>query len=253
MARRGNVRLGAIVVAVILAVVATVALVSYIRGVESRTQEQLAPVQAFVAADLVPAGTSAEAAVAGGLIEQRDIPSAAVPPGAITSLAQIEGTVAASDIQPGEVILEARFGEVTQTARGLRPIPEGQQAISVEVSVPPGVAGFISPGDFVSLLAQFDVPVEGDDEEAGETTQAQLAFLVQSVEVLAVGRRVVQAEGQDQVQPTEQVLVTLAVDAEQAEQVAFAALNGSMWFTLLPEELEAPVDTPGRTLDNIFE
>jgi hypothetical protein len=61
-----NTRVIAIVLAVILAVVAAVALLSYIRGVETRTQEEFEPVDAFVAAELIPAGTSAEAAVAAG-------------------------------------------------------------------------------------------------------------------------------------------------------------------------------------------
>jgi hypothetical protein len=40
--------------------VATVALLSYVRGVETRTQEELEPVDAFVAAEPIPAGTDAD-------------------------------------------------------------------------------------------------------------------------------------------------------------------------------------------------
>lgn len=253
MARGGSSRLIAIIIAVVLAIVATVALVSYIRGVETRTQEEVEPVDAFVAAELIPAGTTAEAAAAAGLIEQRAVPRSAVPDGAITSLAQIEGTVAVTDIQPGEIILQARFGEGVVGARGLRPIPDDMQAISVDVGVVPGVAGFITPGSFVNMMVQLAVPVGEEDEETGETPEElRVQFIIQNTEVLAVGRRVIQ-EGEETVQQTENILLTLAVTAEDAERVAFAALNGQLYFTLLPEELDAPFDTPGRTFENIFE
>jgi Flp pilus assembly protein CpaB len=70
-------------------------------------------------------------------------------------------------------------------------------------------------------------------------------YLLQDVEVLAVGRRVVQ-EGEDQVQQTEQVLMTLALEPEDAERLVFAYNNGSLHFTLLPPESEDPDDPEPR-------
>jgi pilus assembly protein CpaB len=259
MARmRINFRFVAIVLAVILAVVAAVALLSYIRGLESRTQAEFEPLDVFVAVERIEAGTPAEMAVAGGLIEPRAVPRSAVPAGAITSTAQIEGTVAVVDILPGEVVVAARFGDAPQTVRGLREFPDEKEAISVQVSVPPGVAGFLTGGDRVSIIAQLEIP-EDDDADDETATDATLAgfltrYLIQDVEVLAVGRRIVQGDT-DEVQQTEQVLVTLAVDPEEAERLVFAALNGSLYFTLLPEEPfpDRPIETPGRTIDNIFD
>jgi pilus assembly protein CpaB len=262
---RSNTRVIAIVVAVLLAGVAAFALFSYIRGVETRTQEEFDPVDAFVATEQIAAGTTAEAAVAAGLIEPRSVPQASLPANAVASLTQIEGTVATVDILPGEVIVADRFGETTAAPRGLREIPQDMEAISVQVGVVQGVAGFISPGDQVSVIAEVLLPTEEEavDEEVapvtGESTVVQ--YLLQDVEVLAVGRRVIQ-EGEDQVQQTEQVLMTLAVEPEDAERLVFAFNNGSLHFTLLPPEsedpddepgLDRPIDTPGRTFDTIFE
>jgi pilus assembly protein CpaB len=260
-----NTRVIAIVLAVILAIIATFALLSYIRGVETRTQEEFEPVDAFVAAELIPAGTSAEAAVASGLIQPRAIPQASLPANAIGALAQIEGTVAVVDILPGEVIVADRFGATTAGPRGLRPIPQDREAISIEVGVVQGVAGFISPGDQVSVIAQLQLPADltaAEDEEEEGAAQEEITFvqyLLQDVEVLAVGRRVVQ-EGEDQVQQTEQILMTLALEPEDAERLVYAYNNGSLHFTLLPAEsddpddpsLERPIETPGRSLDTIF-
>jgi pilus assembly protein CpaB len=270
MARlRSNTRVIAIVLAVILAAVAAYALFSYIRGVETRTQEDFEPVEAYVAADLIPAGTSASAAVAGNLVEQRAVPAVAVPQGAVGDLAQLEGTVALADILPGEVLLADRFGTDVVAPRGLREIPQDKEAIAVEVGVAQGVAGFIAPGDLVSIIAEVVIPEEAAadavEDEAAPPPVEQIEsvftqYLLQDVEVLAVGRRVV-TEGEDQVQQTEQMLMTLALDPEDAERLVFAWNNGTLHFTLLPPEvegseippLERPVETPGRSLDTIFE
>jgi pilus assembly protein CpaB len=272
MARlRSNTRVIAIVLAVILAAVAAYALFSYIRGVETRTQEDFEPVEAYVAADLIPAGTSASAAVAGNLVEQRSVPAVAVPEGAVGDLAQLEGTVAVADILPGEVLRADRFGTDVVAPRGLREIPQDKEAIAVEVGVAQGVAGFIAPGDQVSVIAEVVIPEEGAapaEPVEGEAAPPPVEpiqsvftqYLLQDVEVLAVGRRVV-TEGEDQVQQTEQMLMTLALDPEDAERLVFAWNNGTLHFTLLPPEvegseippLERPVETPGRSLDTIFE
>jgi pilus assembly protein CpaB len=266
MARlRTNTRVIAIVLAVLLAAVAAVALMTYIRGVETRTQEDFEPVDAFVATETVPAGTSAEAAVAAGLIEPRAVPEASLPTNAVATLAQIEGLVAVVDILPGEVIVADRFGESVAAPRGLGDIPQDMEAVSVQVGVVQGVAGFISPGDQVSVIVELLQPTEAEavdvetTPEPGEATVVQ--YLLQDVEVLAVGRRVIQ-EGEDQVQQTEQVLMTLALEPEDAERLVFAYNNGSLHFTLLPPEsedpddepgLERPVQTPGRTFDTLFD
>jgi pilus assembly protein CpaB len=260
---RTNTRVIAIVLAVLLAGIAAVALLSYVRGVETRTQQEYEPVDAFVATERIAAGTSAEAAVAGGQIEPRAIPQASLPANAVGALTQIEGTVAIVDILPGEVIVADRFGESTAAPRGLREIPQDKEAISVQVGVVQGVAGFISPGDQVSVIAELQQPAAEvpDDEEGqpdGEGTVVR--YLLQDVEVLAVGRRVIQ-EGEDQVQQTEQVLMTLALEPEDAERLVFAFNNGSLHFTLLPPAtedpdepgLDRPVATPGRTAETIFE
>jgi pilus assembly protein CpaB len=274
----GNTRVTAIVLAVVLAGVAAWALWSYIQGVEARTQQEYAPLDAFVATGPIPAGTTAEAAVAAGLIERRSVPQVAVPEGAIGELTQIEGLVTVVDLVPGEVIVADRFAEAaaTTTRRGLREIPPDMEAVSVEVTVPQGVAGFIAAGDQVSIVAEVILPAveEGpvDPAPEGEEEQAQAPalqppgdlpltqYLLQDVEVLAVGRRVVQ-EGEEAVQPTEQMLMTLALVPADIEKLVFANNNGVLHFTLLPPEspdpeaetLDRPVETPGRTYDSLFD
>ncbi len=76
-------------------------------------------------------------------------PTAAVPPGTATELA--DGAVAAAAIYPGEVVHDER---VAGLGGGLSSrLPSGMAAVSVPVTfgVPP-----VRPGDLVSLVAVFD-------------------------------------------------------------------------------------------------
>ena len=257
----------AIVVAVILAALAVFFIWRYVQGVEDEVRGDNELVEVFVASDTIPAGTQAQAAISAGLIERDELPRQNRPAGAVTALEEISGLVAADTVLPGEIILAGRFADPASAAVEFE-VPEGLQAISVEVGVPPGVAGYVRPGDHISVIAHIAAPaateqVIGPDGElvdqappadGAEETRAE--FLVQDIEVLAVGRRVVttndQGQEQDQVQQTELVLATLAVTDQQAEQLVFALQEGSLYFTLLAEGYEAE-DTPGRTFDNLFQ
>lgn len=238
-------RSAALLLAVVLAGVATAALVSYVQNLEDKAFEGQELVQVFVAKDDIPLGTSAEAALQRGLIERQEIPRKVAVEGAIVSLDDIRGRVAGVTILKGEQILAARFVERAQAGRGL-PIPQGRQAMAVQVDIPPGVAGFIRPGNRVSIIASLDVPGPGGDEG----TRAQ--FLLQNIEVLAVGARTVTSgDGDEDRRESTRVLMTLAVSPAEAEKLAFAIFEGEIYFTLLPPG-QAPTRTPGRTAQNIF-
>jgi pilus assembly protein CpaB len=221
-----NPRVAAIFVAVILAMVATVALLMYVRGVESEVRAEVDEVEVLVAREEIPAGAPAADAASQGLIVRDTIPRKNLAEGAVTSVEQIDGRVATVNIAAGEQILAARFAEA-QEQLGLAEIPEGLHAISVQVGIPPGVAGFVNPGSRVSLIA--------DTEEGGT------AFLVQDVEVLALGQRVVTTGEDGQTQTSvrrseENVLATLAVEPGDAERIVEAVLQGQLYFTLLPDQ-----------------
>lgn len=247
MTKRG----GGLVLALALAALATGALISYVRGVEDEAFRGAETVHVFVARDTIPVGTSAEAAVRGALVERTQVPRKVVAEGAVASLDQIRGKVAAVTIVRGEQILASRFVLASQVVSGL-PIPAGRHAMAVEVDAPPGVAGFVQPGTRVSVLAHVDVRLPNRED-----TEPQAKFLLQNVEVLAVGQRVALASGSrekaraETAQGSEKVLLTLAVTPSEAEKLAFALFEGDVYFTLLPQGAK-PVGTAGRNNRNLF-
>jgi len=246
----------AVVLALVLAGVATFAIFTYVRGLEQRAFEGAELVEVFVAQDVIPAGTSAEAASEAGLVIRDSRPRATVPDGSITGLEQISGLVAAERILANEVLLRDRWEDPSQVASTLE-IPQGLEALSVQVGIPAGVAGFVRVGDRVSLIVNVEEPAETVTEDDGtiveEPGEVRTQYLIQGIEVLAVGQRVVTEEGEDGVQEsTAEVLMTVALEPADAERMAFAIQNASLYFTLLPEDAE-PAETPGRTLTDLFE
>lgn len=238
-------------VALLLAALATAALVSYVRGVEKKTLQGAQTVEVYVAKDFIPAGSSGDAAVSSGLIGREAVPRKLVVPGVIASLQELRGRVATTTIAKGEQIVGLRFVSPVD-ARGGLPIPEGHQAASVSVAAPDGVAGFIRPGDHVSIMAHVD-GAQGDE--------SRVQFLLQNVQVLAVGSKIASpvevparaANGQATPEPQQsQLLLTLALRPVEAEQLAYAMFEGKLYFTLLPPGQKS-VNTNGRTAANLFE
>ncbi len=241
----------ALVISVALAAVATIAIFSYVQSLEDRALEDAEPVEVFVAKDVIPVGTSADSAITQGLFEQTTVPQRVRPLDAIASLEEIRGRVAGVTIQQGEQILASRFVAPGQQGGGLT-IPSNRVAMSIEVDIPPGVANFVRVGDRISAIAHLSVP-RGAGADAEEESRSQ--FVVQNMEVLAVGRRVITTTEEGQEESTQQtqnrILMTIAVTPAQAERMAFSINEGGLYLTLLPEDFGA-VTTPGRTARNVF-
>lgn len=241
----------ALLLAFLLAGLATVALASYIDGVKNRVTPGVAT-KVYVAKDTIPAFTSISTALSRGLIEQVTVPQNVAAFGAIGSLEAIRDAVSSIDIAKGEQLIAARFVSAEQAA-GILPIPAGKHALSVSIDLSPAVGGFIRPNDHVSVLAKVDVP-----SSKGGATATRVGFLLQNVPVLAVGDEVASPRpaatkaSDTQAQVRNQVLLTLAVTPAEAERVAFAALEGELYFTLLSRTAPAVGKTAGQTAATLF-
>jgi len=249
----------ALVVAIVLAAVAAVALVSYVQSVNNKNRRNSNPVTVFVAKAVIPAGTSGDSAISQGLIKDLVIPLSARTDGAISSLDQIKGKVAAVDIQTNEQILISRFnapgtiGASGATGAIRLGVPSNLQAISIQVGVPPGGAGFIQVGDTVSVLADMDISIIN-----GPALGHTVGYVAQDVKVLAVGQLQTvapttpgQSQSQQTQQPSNQILVTLAVNPAQAQRLVLGTLDGQLYFTIVPAN-QKPANVLGRNKNGIF-
>jgi hypothetical protein len=121
-------RVVAVLVAVALAAAATAALIAYAAGADRRAIANQQPVLVYVARARIPAGTSGEDAQNRGLIERTALPRRAVAGGAVRSLEQLGGRVAAVDIVPassswppaGSAGARRRAGACSPSQRAIR-------------------------------------------------------------------------------------------------------------------------------------
>lgn len=240
------------IAAVVLAAIAGVLVFAYVDDADQRAERDQELVPVYIAAERVPLGTQGARALDSELItvEERrvkDIPASAIRPGGEASINEL---VAAADIAPGQFIVQQSFiepGDIQGTS-GL--ISEGMQAISIGVDETHGVAGFVTPGDTVSVILSFDATdLEQPDAPALKTT----AYLLPAVKVLAVGQTTEFGNGQDtdtngdgvvdanddqSSEPVQRGLITLEVSPRQAEQIAQAERTGTTYLTLNPPDFD---------------
>jgi pilus assembly protein CpaB len=246
-------RVLAILIAVVLALVATAAMVVYVNGADRRAQDGLEPKVVLVAKETIPAGTSGEDAQNRQLITQVQVPRKNKVAGALFSLTQLEQRYAAVDIVKGEQLLQQRWvGAEDIAGRRLLQIPEDAQAVSLGLDITKQVAGFVTPGDKVGLVFSYKEKQSSDSVD-------KTHFLLQNIQVLAVGAtalpngstqsggRVNQGRGSQNL-----TAVTLAIPKQHVERVVFAAENGSIYLTLLPPNAKPQDNTQGITVSNVI-
>jgi pilus assembly protein CpaB len=254
-------RVLAILVSVVLALVATAALVVYVNGADRRAIREHEPVQVWVAVKNIPAGTTGQNAQNTGLIDQVEMPRKHAASGVVLSLSQIQNKVAAVNIVAEEQLLLSRWvGFEELKGRGLLPIPKNHQAVSVPVELARQVAGFVTPGDMVSLVVSLVYEGVGPQKKDVETSQ----FLLQNIQVLAVGTtalsnastqgaggRVNQGKGSQAL-----TAITLAIHEQDVPRVVFAAEYGSIYLTLMPpnaEDADVPRADPATVIPPVDE
>lgn len=261
-------RVVAILVALVLALASAFLIWRYVDQADQRAMSGVQLVDVFVAAGDIPQAMTANTAFSQGLIESSQIPQANLPSSPVADLQDISGLAATGPIFTGQVLVLPAWGDPTLTTSDLD-IPPDQVAMSLQVGTPQGVSGFIVPGDQIGIIVHLpvDAPntvlgpdgslVVQEDPDAAEGAVSESRFIVGNIEVLSVGRRVIvtsdqTGEATDELEQTEQVLITVAVSPEVAEKLSYIAIEGQMYFTLLPKDYVLP-ETPGRTSTNLFQ
>ena len=198
--------------------------------------------------------------------------------------------VAAGPIAAGSILNESQWASITVNVVPLaEEIPSGKQAMTISTDNIRGINGFVEPGDRVNMIITIDIPEDLLPDElagiaeapatpeegasAGETVAAvtYTRFVLQGLPVMATGRDIRPEEGAPETvevdpettgdttpegEPVEEELgndttFTLEVTPEQAERIAYATENGSIWLTLVPGDF-VEVETTGVTTLNLF-
>lgn len=229
----------ALVAAVALALAGTLLLVGYARS--SRADASDARVPVLVATAPIAAGTAA--ADLDTKVAVRNVAAGSRAAGAVTSLRDLRAMVASSAIASGDQLRASDF--VAADALPRAAAPDGTLEVSLSLDPARALAGDITPGQTVAVIASFDD--EGD-------LKAQTRVMLQDIVVTRVHATdpISDNDGKAvQAAPGGSLLVTLAVPPADAERVVFAAEHGHLWLAADSPEVAA-TGTPGQQRETVL-
>ncbi|HEX9123209.1 MAG TPA: Flp pilus assembly protein CpaB [Actinomycetota bacterium] len=230
-----------VMLALVLATLATAGVFLYARGVQEEAQTGGAMVAVVVSKVDIPARTNLDQLIKDDQFKLIQVPRDAVVDGAVTSVDQLRGKNNSVAILAGEQIPVARVSGTVPG--GALAIPEGMEAINVPLDASRAVAGAINTGDQVVIYSTFkNVPTTTTSgTQAKSTAPTVTVVLVPSAEVLAVYRPVSSNGGVFNGDSATQtgslpgsMSITLALSPEDSQHFVFAMETGSVWLGLLP-------------------
>ena len=255
----GNRRMLILVVAVALAGLTAFLTFNYANSADERAFEGAELVSAFLVKKDIPKGFPGERALDEGYIARESMPRKFFPAKAITNAQSLRGQVAMAPLSVGVPVVEGSFVEprLAQESFAQR-LGKDMQAVTLAVSDVQGVARLVVPGDHVNLMLTTDGAPGGP---AGAGGEKETQFVLQNVEVLAVGNTTTLQPGETavqaqdlqagQVKTVDSGLMTFAVPGLDAERVVHASQIGSIHLTLVPPDYTpAPVAPVNR--GNLF-
>jgi Flp pilus assembly protein CpaB len=146
-------------------------------------------------------------------------------------------------------------------------VPEGKEAIAVDVPFVAGGAGYLAPGDLVNVYQVIPSPVQdvaggGNAQLPYSTPRTQL--LLTNVKVIDVQQQVAALGATPTANQTgivsrptssaDNLTVLLALDAIDAEKVIFGSSTKSinLYLTRVGDKAAPAGPTPGRDFTNLF-
>lgn len=209
-----NKQLLAIGAAVLLAVLGFAALFAYAKGADDRAFEGTERTTVLQVTQEVATKTPASELSAS--VEAVELPKAAVVPGAVTDLSEVDGLVTRGVLVPGDQLTTAKFAQADDV-KGDTAVPRGMQELSFALEGQRIVGGALVPGDTIGVVASY----------SGSTAMA-----VDGVLVLKVDAAV--SDGQSAAGG----MLTVAVKAADATKIVNAMEFGKVWVTKQNEDTD---------------
>jgi pilus assembly protein CpaB len=236
-----------LVVATIIALLGTMLVVLYVRSADDRANQKYHAVKVLKVVKQINVGETVAAAQAAGKFEEGTVGQGERLPDALDALDSISTQIAQTNMFPGEQVIASKFGATPATSNALT-VPDGDIAVSINLTDTARVAGFVNPGDKVAIFM---------NSSGGAGLGSFTRLLLSDVEVIAVGTTtVVSTTTTDPTgaQTTEQLprtLFTLGVTQAEAQKIMFATSSGELAFAKLGKDAKLTPD-PGANADNLF-
>jgi Flp pilus assembly protein CpaB len=247
-----------VVVALVLATLATAGVFLYTQGVKNNAVNGGSQVEVVVSKVNIPANTDLNALVNQGQFETKLVPADDRVEGAITAISDLRNRRNSVPILAGEQIPLARVqgGKVVGGTLG---IDEGYQAITVALDAPAAVTGSFAAGDYVTFYATLDnVPVSALSKQqqklfvkgsapagggSGNGSQASrvagqvvtaTSVLVPAAKVLRVSVPQTDTGGPQVGQQSGLITIAVELTPLDAQKLVYALDQGTPYLSLLP-------------------
>jgi pilus assembly protein CpaB len=191
-------------------------------------------------------------------LRSETMPATSAPSSALAGVADAaigSNAVAESDIAPGQIVLREAFG--TEAAKtGALTIPKGLIALSVQLSLPGDVAGYVVPGSqvIIFLTSKLDTKdpklklSNGDDLTITKTLMPRVNVLATtSAPATAAAGATTNADG-----GATNLILTLAVSQQDAERLVNSQKVGELYLGLLSSGSKVAASDPGVVNAGIF-
>jgi pilus assembly protein CpaB len=224
-------RLRNIMIAIIVAGLAAMLTVVYLREQKERFQNDQKPTTVFVAGEDIAVGTPGSDVA--GMLEERQIAREDVVPGAIVSRDDLEGKVATEKIYTGEQVTALRFRSPSE--QGIRAQIAGtERAMQVPGDPHQLLAGTLQDGDRVDVVGSWNVPESAQDNHFSRTLLRDILVL-RAAASADVAEKLTDSETPGQ-------SVMLALTDAQAQKLFWIMQNGEWSLELRPAQ--DPADSP---------
>jgi pilus assembly protein CpaB len=244
-----------LITSILIAAVGTALVAIYVRGADERAEADADLVTVLVATKKVAAGTPVQQALESLSFDEGRVLQRQRVTDAFTNLEQIQalatgGSVAVSQILPGQIVQAAMFDDVSAaTETGLTP---DQMRLAVQLNDPNRSAGFLQSGSEVAVFFT-----------SGEGEVQKTSLLLPSIRVLSVGATVrapaqsttgetgdgdATSAVEDSVPTT---IVSVAANQNEAQKLIFAQKAGELYFAILQQGKKAAPNQPATNLGNL--
>lgn len=236
------------IAALLVAIVGTVLLVSYVQNADKRAMAGTETQSIYIVQQAIPAGTPADKISAS--VVKKEVPKVALASNNVTDLASLGSKVTAVALVPGEQLLSSRLVEEQAFLGPSRvQVPAGLQEITLKLPIERVAGGKVTAGDTVGIFLSLDATTTGANGQ--KVTKTQLGFhkvLVTAAQysdgAAAQTGEAAGTAGTAQASSTTSsstkvpsdrtYLITIARNSADAERIVFAAEFGKVYLSKEP-------------------
>lgn len=166
-------------------------------------------------------------------VVEKQVSADMVPEGALHVSAKALSRLTKQPMFPGEPVMDAKLFAAGQETPSSLPLPKGKRAVTVAVNEVVGVAGFISVGSIVDVIATMDLEHKSVSR-----------IILQDIQVLAAAQN---PQPEDDGHAKVVSSVTLAVTPEEAEALTMATEKGQIRLAMRNPLESGETKTSGMT------